>query len=235
MRTRRFWIAALLVLGAAGVLVLLRQGLVPGAARLLPTLSLERPGGLLLDWQLAALRRDAEACRALLRSPRLEATPLPDDKVRNGCGVTNGVRVAALAGARLPVDRIGCDVALALTLWMTYEVQPAAREILGQPVTAVRSLGAYACRDIRTDNPALVDMRSEHATGSAIDIGGFTLADGRAIAVARHWRSTGTEGAFLRAAHRGACRYFRVVLGPEFNALHRDHFHLDRGPLWTCR
>jgi hypothetical protein len=25
------------------------------------------------------------------------------------------------------------------------------------------------------------------------------------------------------------------VLGPEYNAAHHDHFHLDRGPLMRCK
>ena len=35
------------------------------------------------------------------------------------------------------------------------------------------------------------------------------------------------EGAFLRAVHEDACGIFGTVLGPEANALHEDHFHLD--------
>jgi hypothetical protein len=26
-----------------------------------------------------------------------------------------------------------------------------------------------------------------------------------------------------------------VVLGPDYNAAHRNHFHLDMGPWWVCR
>jgi hypothetical protein len=77
--------------------------------------------------------------------------------------------------------------------------------------------------------------RSQHATANAVDIGAFTLADGRRIAVARHWQGDGPEARFLKAAHGRACRYFRVVLGPEYNAAHRDHFHLDRGPFSRCK
>lgn len=33
--------------------------------------------------------------------------------------------------------------------------------------------------------------------------------------------------AFLRAIHDDACKLFWTVLGPEANAAHRDHFHLD--------
>ena len=32
-----------------------------------------------------------------------------------------------------------------------------------------------------------------------------------------------------------ACRVFAAVLGPDYNAAHHDHFHLDRGGWGTCR
>ena len=35
---------------------------------------------------------------------------------------------------------------------------------------------------------------------------------------------------FLRAAHDSACQIFGTVLGPEANAAHRNHFHLDMAP-----
>lgn len=38
------------------------------------------------------------------------------------------------------------------------------------------------------------------------------------------------EGKFLRALHRGACKHFGTVLGPEANNAHREHFHFDLHP-----
>lgn len=35
------------------------------------------------------------------------------------------------------------------------------------------------------------------------------------------------EAKFLRLALQGACKSFATVLGPEFNDVHRTHFHLD--------
>ena len=37
----------------------------------------------------------------------------------------------------------------------------------------------------------------------------------------------GARTDFLRAAHDAACRVFGTVLGPEANAAHRNHFHVD--------
>ena len=39
--------------------------------------------------------------------------------------------------------------------------------------------------------------------------------------------NSGHKTDFLRAAHDSACRIFGTVLGPEANAAHRNHFHLD--------
>jgi hypothetical protein len=35
--------------------------------------------------------------------------------------------------------------------------------------------------------------------------------------------------------HDGACGLWSVVLGPAYDAAHRDHFHLDRGASRACR
>jgi len=35
------------------------------------------------------------------------------------------------------------------------------------------------------------------------------------------------EEKFLRLAHDGGCKIFSTVLGPEYNDVHRTHFHLD--------
>jgi hypothetical protein len=76
---------------------------------------------------------------------------------------------------------------------------------------------------------------SQHAAANAIDISGFTFADGRSISLLRDWKGKGRDSDFLREVHRRACRYFRVALGPDFNPAHANHFHFDRGLMWTCR
>lgn len=40
---------------------------------------------------------------------------------------------------------------------------------------------------------------------------------------------------FLQMVQGGACHDFSAVLGPGYNAAHRNHFHLDRGPYRVCR
>jgi hypothetical protein len=117
---------------------------------------------------------------------------------------------------------------------MDYEVPPLAQEIFGKRVTGLGDFGTYDCRNI-IGNPIWKATRSQHASANALDISGFTFEDGRQISVLRDWSDKGPEGRFLHEAHRQACRYFRVALGPEFNAAHKNHFHFDRGLMWTCR
>ena len=63
-----------------------------------------------------------------------------------------------------------------------------------------------------------------------MDVTGFKLEDGRTVTVAGDWTDAlSSEGRLLRYAHDAACSQFTTVLGPEANALHHDHFHVDLG------
>ncbi|MBH1998408.1 MAG: extensin family protein, partial [Sphingomonadaceae bacterium] len=118
-----------------------------------------------------------------------------------------------------------CPVVAALKLWEWQVVQPAAQRIYGQPVRTIRHFGSFSCR--RMYGRSQGDF-SEHATADAIDIAGFTLADGQRISVLGDWPGEGKDAVFLRAVRDGACDLFSTVLSPDYNAAHRDHFHLDQ-------
>jgi hypothetical protein len=62
-----------------------------------------------------------------------------------------------------------------------------------------------------------------------------TLADGTRISVLADWDGPPAKAAFLRAVRDGACRFFDVVLSPDYNEAHRDHFHFDQGDQSACR
>ena len=98
----------------------------------------------------------------------------------------------------------------------------------------IEHLGSYSCRRLygRGEGPW-----SQHATGNAIDIAGFVLADGRRISVLHDWSGSDGEAQFLHRARDGACGAFATVLSPDYNAAHRDHLHLDMGGNWSglCR
>jgi hypothetical protein len=224
----------LLVLVLGGIGFAFRQGLVPAALNPLPALDLGQANPWLVDWRLAAIKYNPDLCRRVLVTPHIDAQPIADNPPREGCGWTNAVRMSQAGGVRAGFDKLTCEAATALALWLEYDLQEVAQAIMGQRVTSVQSYGTYSCRNI-IGAKFWKSRRSEHATANAVDIGGFTLADGRSISVRGQWRGDGKEARFLRAAHDSACRYFRVVLGPDYNAEHHDHFHLDRGIGWLCR
>lgn len=235
LRRRWVWPRVLLfVLIASGTAILFRQGLVGPTFNPLPNIDLAKPRQWLVDWRLASIKHYPSVCAGTLKAPHIDAQQIPDSPIKDGCGWTNSVRLVSAGGVRAGFDKLTCETAVALALWLEHEVQPLAQEILGERVTSVQSYGSYACRNI-IGNPLWRNVRSQHATANAADIGGFTLADGRRVSVRSHWRGENAEGRFLREAHARACRYFRVVLGPDYNAAHHDHFHLDRGPWSRCR
>jgi hypothetical protein len=227
-------VAFLLTLLAIGLFLVMRQGVLPPALSPLPALDLSVPDAWFVDWRTAELKRNRALCSRVLQPPVISATPVRDNPITNGCGWENAVRISNAGGATLSVGTVSCEVAAAIAMWMAHEVQPRALAIFGARVTSVQHMGTYACRNV-LGRKLWSDVRSEHATANALDISAFTLANGRQISVARHWSGTGPEARFLREIHARACRYFRVAIGPEFNALHHDHFHYDRGFLSRCK
>jgi hypothetical protein len=209
-------------------------GLVPQSYSPFPPISLEQRPGWFVDLRLAMLRFDSDLCRSVLKAPHIDAAPVAEVPIRNGCGLINGVRFSSAGGVRLGVDKITCEMAATLTLWIEHEVQPAAVARFGKRVSSIEDMGTYDCRNI-VGNTFFAHRRSQHATANAIDIAGFTLEDGRRISVLKDWKGKGAEAQFLRDIHASACHYFRVALGPEYNESHKNHFHLDRGLGWICR
>lgn len=171
-----------------------------------------------------------QQCLARLSDEGHRFTPLPDRYDGAGCGLRNAVTLGPVKGdlTVLDVTRLGpvaCPTAQAFTAWVRFGVDRAAREMLGSPVRAVETMGSYACRNVAGST-----RRSAHATADAIDVAAFVLADGRRISVKDSWDAGGkSERAFLRTVQASACKRFGTVLGPGYNAAHRDHFHLERG------
>ncbi len=233
-RSHRFAksLLALLLIGTLGALLWL--GVVPPRYLPFAPIDLADPSGPFIDIRLAALVRDRETCARLAAAPQITGRTIPDQPFEKGCGWTNALRLSEAGGTRVPAAQLTCPMAAALALWLEHEVQPIAEALFGKKVASIVQMGTYSCRNI-IGSKTLSNMRSEHAKANAIDIGGFVLADGRRITLLRHWSDTGPDGDFLRRVKSRSCRYFRVSLGPEFNAAHRDHFHFDRGPFWACR
>lgn len=172
-------------------------------------------------------------CLADLSHFGVKCQPLPDRAFANGCSATHAVKLLAIG---IPITNLGavkCRLALPLTEWVQQVVQSTARDRLGSRVVKIESYGSFACRPI---NDVAGNRLSEHGQADAVDIAAFDLADGRRVTVKEGWNGPDERvRAFLHQLHAGACQRFDVVLGPDANAYHQDHFHFDMGGGRYCR
>lgn len=169
------------------------------------------------------------ACLAVLAG-QVEATTLPP-LAEGICGARSPLEVTGVLvnGRMVPLSSAAtADCALASTLpdWasdidgylMARENTRLARIVVGT---------SYMCRPRNNVSGAEV---SEHGFANALDVTGFKLEDGRTIGLPEGWSDPlSPAGRLLRFAHDAACAHFTTTLGPEANALHRDHLHLDLG------
>lgn len=160
--------------------------------------------------------------------PERAASPAlpPADRYRSpllGPGPDNSA-VASGPVAVKPAAMLACPIVSALERWLMESVQPASLRWFGVRVVEIRQISAYSCRGMNGNSFAHI---SEHAFGNALDIAGFTLADGRQVTVKDGWRGLPEQQGFLRDIEAAACQQFTTVLAPGSNAYHYDHIHVD--------
>lgn len=155
------------------------------------------------------------------------APPLSEDL----CGERSPLVVTGVLanGRMVPLSSpitTNCEMASALPGWVA-AVDGYAKSALDAPLAEVVTGTSYMCRK---RNGAENGFTSEHGFANAVDVTGFTLEDGRSIGVEGDWMpAAAPKGRLLRFAHDAGCAGFTTVLGPEANAEHHDHLHLDLG------
>ena len=183
-----------------------------------------------------AVTPGAGLCLAKLGQAGTQFTALPDRYYGAGCSAVGAVSLNALQGDRdrfslANMGPVTCPTAELMAGWSRFGVDRAARQILGSPLARIETMGSYACRNVSGSA-----RRSAHASAEAVDVAAFVLADGRRISVLDDWHGGGrAEREFLRVIHASACKRFGTVLGPDYNAAHRDHLHLEKGDGSFCR
>lgn len=169
------------------------------------------------------------ACPAVLLG-RVEAEALPPLGDRQ-CGTQSPLSVTGVLanGRMVPVSggvQTDCGVASALPSW----VEQVDSYLLAKENTRIAELvvgTSYMCRNVNNGEGGNLSF---HAFADALDVVGFKLEDGRFVTVEGGWSDAlSAEGRLLRFAHDSACAHFTTVLGPEANAQHRDHLHVDLG------
>lgn len=170
------------------------------------------------------------ACPAVIMG-LVTAKPLPPLS-EGSCGERSPLELESvtLRGRSVPINGkvvANCQMATALPEWLdSVDGYVAAHE--KTHIAEVNVGTSYMCRDRVTGTKN--DTPSEHGFADAMDVVGFTLEDGRRIDVETAWPGTEEQGSrLIRFAHDAACSVFTTVLGPEANALHHDHLHVDLG------
>ena len=185
---------------------------------------------LVTDAKLWLMSGDTKACIDAFQRAGAPVKPMPSRTDRPGCTREGTVEISRLSTARLDPEEMNCDVALRLYLLERHDIQPLARKYFGSDVSRILHFGSYSCRTIRGKS-----RMSQHATANAFDISGFRLANGRTVSPLKDWNAGGASTRFLRDVRTSACLLFNLVLSPDYNADHADHFHVDMGWYISCR
>lgn len=235
---RRFldWTAALAVTLAACLLAgmgLKAVDSLPDRYKAWTPLRLDDPPAPLDRAKMFALQ-DPEACFEALEISAAQTRRAESRRNETGCGYDAGVVMETSAhpwSAPQPMV-MTCPLAASVYLWERRVVAPAAETWFGLDVAEIRHYGIYSCRTVNNRPGARL---SEHAKANAVDVSGFVLEDGRVISVREGWGGEADAAGFLAEVHSGACGLFRGVIGPDGDAAHADHLHLDMGRWSYCR
>jgi hypothetical protein len=118
----------------------------------------------------------------------------------------------------------GCELALAM--------EETAAILAEQGVTDVIHLGVYNCRVVSGTS-----QLSEHGRANAIDIKGIKQADGQVLTLQDHWEintqfPVTDAGALLKWFAEAMYEQwiYNIILTPDYNAAHWNHFHCDLTP-----
>ncbi|MDG1341012.1 MAG: extensin family protein [Paracoccaceae bacterium] len=234
------WAAFLVLLGGIGYIayqaLTLPQSPIPTAWNPVEPLRITDPVTPLTQWKLSNAVASPEACLTVLGSQDADVRGrFREDRVDSDkCFIRGRVDLTGIGAADIRKLETSCTIALRVAMWERHALQPAAQQLLGTSVAEIRQIGSYNCREIRTTNGATGRM-STHATTDAIDVTGFVMADGAKIDLLADWDGNDPKAQFLKSARDSACEWFRVTLGPDYNRLHADHFHLQNTGWGLCR
>ncbi len=140
-------------------------------------------------------------------------------------GVINGVNFRPSSFTAPPSEMyVQCGVALAL--WEMAELAKTRN------ITDFVHYGTYNCRFISGTTTL-----SEHAFANAIDIAGVATSSGESYTLLDDWEdgdttpeTPGGQLLYWLAQEMHAKKIWNIILTPEYNAAHDNHFHVDLTP-----
>jgi hypothetical protein len=151
-------------------------------------------------WSDEETAAERARCEVMLKD--LPVVTEPDDPVRQGeCGAVAPVTLISVGKdpeVRLvPPATVTCDMVAAMARWIEKDVQPAARKVLGAPITRMNIIGHYSCRHALG---RITKRLSEHGVANALDIRDFVTERGETADLIRDWGPTARDIAAEAAA-----------------------------------
>jgi len=172
----------------------------------------------------AVMPAEEISCRKQLKRLGVSYTDLAPINDGGACAIDWPIKVSGLPkGIELkPAATLTCQMALAFSSWTKNELNSSARWRYFSGVKSIRQGSSYSCRRI-----AGTSVASEHSKGNALDIMSVTLNNGRKVDVRRPGLFAFRQRSLLNKVRAEGCGYFTTVLGPGYDADHKDHFHFD--------
>lgn len=141
-------------------------------------------------WTSSEIEDAKRACQSIATKVAAQFEALPPRR-EGDCGAPAPLRLESIGDKApvrfVPAPVVTCDMLEGLAKWIDRGLQPLAEEHLDSAVSEVRVISSYACRT-RYGKPGA--RMSEHAFANALDIAGFSLADGRKVMVLSDWGAT---------------------------------------------
>jgi hypothetical protein len=135
------------------------------------------------------------------------------------------------AVAIAPPATLHCPMAESVVHWIRDDVSTIARD-LGAALKSVTVDTSFECR---SRNRIAGAKLSEHGRANAIDLRGFTLANGKLFT----FTDVAADKGARERLRQSACARFTTVLGPGSDGYHESHVHLDgivrRGGYRMCQ
>lgn len=180
-----------------------------------------------VESRVLAVRDDD--CLIRLQRAGVDASTREVNGAQAACTVETPVQLRAVgvsgAAGRIDLpDRpvLACRFAERLGQWATEVVAPLSAGQLRTDVKTIRTGPGFDCRN-RNHRPS--GKLSAHATGLAVDVAGFELANGEHLPITDS--SSEAKVRFLSGLRKGSCGWFTTILGPGSDAAHAAHWHLD--------
>jgi hypothetical protein len=146
------------------------------------------------------------------------------------CAIATPVRLKAVkltprwrTSVRLPEEpTLSCQFGEQFGHWLRDLVAPLIAGELAVELKSVHTGPGYECRN---RSRAEIGKISAHASGLAVDVASFELANGEILRI----KPNGDEQlrATVDAIRVAACGWFTTVLGPGSDAAHAEHMHVD--------